>query len=49
MLLPRSAGGKTLTGVTRDGVAVAVSTQTIKGIDYGIVPASTGVFRASYA
>ncbi|HSC90581.1 MAG TPA: LamG-like jellyroll fold domain-containing protein [Gaiellaceae bacterium] len=49
MLIPRTAAGKTLAAVTRDGSAVAFTLDTIKGIEYAIVPASTGSYRASYS
>jgi hypothetical protein len=49
-LVPTSggSGGGTLTTLTRDGVAVSVTTQTIKGVSYALFPALAGNYAATY-
>ena len=41
-------GGTVLTGLTRGGVAVPVSTSTVKGIEYAFFPALSGSYSATY-
>ena len=48
-MLPASFGGKALQTVTRDGSAVAVTQETIKGVAYALFPATTGNYVATYA
>ena len=47
-MVPASYGGKTLQGMTRDGAAIAVTRETIKGVDYAFFPATSGAYAASY-
>jgi hypothetical protein len=47
-MLPIRANGKTLSTITRDGNAVAFTTQTIKGIDYAFFSAVGGAYSATY-
>jgi ABC-type sugar transport system substrate-binding protein len=47
-MLPVSGGGGTLTGLTRDGAAVAFTKQTIKGIEYAFFDAAGGSYAAQY-
>jgi hypothetical protein len=42
------AGGTVLTGLTHGGVAVPVSTATVKGIEYAFFPALSGAYSAAY-
>ncbi|HET9739730.1 MAG TPA: DUF4082 domain-containing protein [Solirubrobacteraceae bacterium] len=48
-MVPASFGGKALTGLTRDGAAIASTRETIKGVDYAFFTASSGTYAASYA
>ncbi|HEX4440110.1 MAG TPA: IPT/TIG domain-containing protein [Thermoanaerobaculia bacterium] len=48
-MLPATSSAGALTGVTRNGSAVVVTTQTIKGVAYAFVPALAGVYAAQYA
>jgi Domain of unknown function (DUF4082)/Bacterial Ig-like domain len=49
-MIPTTApGGTTLSGVTRDGAALTVTTQIIKGVSYGFVDAAPGSYVASYS
>jgi hypothetical protein len=47
-LLPATFQGKSLKTVTRDGTAVTVTRETIKGVAYGLFPASSGSYVATY-
>jgi len=49
VMLPTHAGGSQLTGISLEGTAVSYGIQTIKGVEYAIVPVSIGRFVASYA
>ena len=49
VLLPRQAGASTLQSLTRDGAAVAVTVQTIKGVQYAVFAGTTGAYAAAYA
>ncbi len=48
MMIPLQGPGGTLTTVTRDGSAVSFTSQTIKGVAYGIFPASSGRYVCTY-
>jgi hypothetical protein len=48
-LLPTTVGAKTLTGLTRAGVPVPYSAQTIKGVAYAIFASGAGDYEAAYA
>jgi Concanavalin A-like lectin/glucanases superfamily/Bacterial Ig-like domain/Bacterial Ig domain len=48
-MLPRQAGGKTLTALSRGGNAVTFTNQTIKGIEYAVFTAPAGSYAATYA
>jgi hypothetical protein len=48
-MVPRLAAVGALTGITRGGTPIAVTTETIKGIDYAIFDATTGAYAAAYA
>jgi hypothetical protein len=48
-MLPTSAGGSPLTALTRGGVTVSFTKQTMKGIEYAIFSAAPGTYQASYA
>jgi hypothetical protein len=43
-----SGGNGVLTALTRDGAAVSLTIQTIKGLDYAFFPAVAGNYAASY-
>ncbi len=47
-MIPTRFGGNNLTGITRGGSAVAYTTETIKGVQYAIFPATSGSYAASY-
>jgi Purple acid Phosphatase, N-terminal domain len=47
-MIPANAPAGPLNRVTRDGTAVPVSTNTIKGIDYAFVDAAAGTYTATY-
>ena len=47
-MLPTKFGSAILTGLTRDGTPVALSTETIKGVEYSFFPATSGAYRATY-
>ena len=47
-MVPTQNGASTLTALTRDGVALPHTTQTIKGISYAVFAAQPGTHRASY-
>ena len=47
-MLPTSAAGSPLTTLTRGGVAVPFTRQTIKGIEYAVFTADPGTYQASY-
>jgi hypothetical protein len=48
-MLPVNSTAGTLTGLTTGGSAVSYTVQTIKGIDYAVFTAASGVFVATYA
>ncbi len=48
-MLPTLAAVGQLTGITEDGIPIAYTTETIKGIEYAIFPANTATYAASYA
>ncbi len=48
-MVPATFDGKSLTGITRDGAAIASTRETIKGVDYAFFTATTGAYTASYA
>ena len=48
-LLPSQSPAGTLNSVTRNGVAVALTTQVIKGISYTFFPALSGNYVAVYS
>ena len=47
-MLPTTTQSGALTGVQRDGVTIAYTTQTVKGVEYAFFPALPGSYRASY-
>ena len=47
-MLPWAAAAGELASLTRDGQPVALTRETIKGVDYGFFPASAGAFVATY-
>ena len=47
-MLPTQGGGSPLTGLTRDGVAVPYTTETIKGVAYAVFTAQPGTHQVSY-
>ena len=47
-MLPTSAAGGPLTSLTRGGVTVPFTRQTIKGIEYAVFAADPGTYQASY-
>ena len=47
-LVPTSSGVGTLSEITRDGSSVAMSTKTIKGIEYAVFTAEAGSYDATY-
>ena len=47
-MLPASFGGNALKTLTRDGNAVTLTRETIKGVDYAFFPASAGQYAATY-
>jgi hypothetical protein len=47
-MVPASAGGGALLGLTRDGAAVAPTARTVKGVDYAVFDAAPGAYVASY-
>jgi hypothetical protein len=47
-MLPLTAGGKTLSNITKGASPVTFTTQTIKGIQYAIFTASAGSYQATY-
>jgi Domain of unknown function (DUF4082)/Bacterial Ig-like domain len=49
MIPTNGPGGTTLSGVTRNGASLTVTTQTIKGVSYGFVDAAPGSYVATYA
>ncbi len=48
-MLPRQGNAGTLTTLTRNGVTVTTTTQTIKGIEYLFFNADPGLYAANYA
>ena len=48
-MLPLRAGSSTLTTLTRNGAAVAFTSQLIKGVDYAFFDAVGGTYSATYA
>jgi Domain of unknown function (DUF4082)/Bacterial Ig-like domain/Bacterial Ig domain len=47
-MVPRRFGASVLTGITRAGVAVTTTVQTIKGVEYVFIDGSSGTYVASY-
>ena len=47
-MVPASGGGGGLLGLTRDGVPVATTVRTVKGVDYAVFDAAPGAYVASY-
>ena len=47
-MLPMTGTSARLSGLSRGGVAVAFTTQTIKGIEYAFFPADPGNYTANY-
>ena len=47
-MLPASGGGGGILGLTRDGVPVATTLRTVKGVDYLVFDAAPGAYVASY-
>jgi chitodextrinase len=47
-MLPRSTTGGTLNALTKDGVPVTFTTQTIKGFEYAVFDAQDGRYAATY-
>src|SRR5262249_39400041 len=48
-LVPTTGRGGALQALTRDGVAVSFTTQTIKGVSYAMFAAADGLYTATYA
>ena len=48
MLLPATAGVNAVAGITLNGVSVGFTLDTIKGVQYAIVPAGAGPYQVSY-
>jgi hypothetical protein len=48
-MLPLHSGNRTLNAITRGGSAVSFTTQTIKGVQYGLFSATGGNYSATYA
>jgi len=48
-MVPARSSAGALTGVKRDGNAIAYTTETIKGVEYAFVDAASGAYEASYA
>ncbi len=49
LMLPTHAGAAHLTGLLLGGAPVSYGIQTIKGVEYAMVPVSIGPYAASYA
>ena len=47
-LLPATSSAGPITAMTRNGVAVAVETEVIKGVQYAVFPAAAGSYAALY-
>jgi hypothetical protein len=47
-MLPMQSGTRTLRTITRSGTSVSFTTQTIKGISYGVFTATAGTYSATY-
>jgi Domain of unknown function (DUF4082) len=47
-LLPLNTAGGALTVITRNGVAVSYTTETIKGVSYAVFAAAAGSYQANY-
>jgi hypothetical protein len=47
-MVPASGGGGPLLGLTRDGVPVATTRRTVKGVEYAVFDAAPGAYVASY-
>jgi hypothetical protein len=47
-MLPMQSGTRTLRTITRGGTSVSFTTQTIKGISYGVFTATAGTYSAAY-
>ena len=48
MLPTTTAAGSALTGIQRNGAAIAHTVETIKGVEYAIFPAEAGSYAAAY-
>ncbi len=48
VMIPTRAGALNLTGITLNGVPVASTTQTIKGVQYAFVTVAPGQYQATY-
>ena len=48
-LLPASSGAGPLTGISRGGVPISYTLQTLKGIEYAVFTATAGAYEATYA
>jgi len=49
VMLPTQAGGLHLTTVSIGGSPVVYTVQTIKGVQYAVMPAGVGQYAATYA
>ncbi len=47
-MVPATFGGSALKTLTRDGSAVTITRETVKGVEYAFFPASAGQYEASY-
>jgi hypothetical protein len=47
-MLPTNGPSGTLSSITRGGSAVSFTTQTIKGVSYGVFSATSGFYQATY-
>jgi hypothetical protein len=47
-MIPVNSVGGSLSGITRNGSSVAYTTETIKGVQYALFPATSGAYQASY-
>ena len=47
-MVPVTSAAGLLSNLTRDGVPIAYTTQTIKGVSYAFFPGSAGTYAAQY-
>jgi hypothetical protein len=47
-MVPSTFGSQNVSGISRDGVTVAFTLQTIKGVSYAVFAASTGAYLINY-